>query len=93
MFIFRYTKPINIIGYIAGLLTLLGYLPQTIKTIRTHHTRDLSMPTFLIIGSSGILWTIYGLGNNKPAIWVTNGVVTICSLVILTIKLKEDGAS
>jgi MtN3 and saliva related transmembrane protein len=81
---------VNIIGYIAGMLTLLGYLPQTIKTIRTRHTRDLSMPTFLIIGSSAILWTIYGLGNGKPAIWVINGVVTFCSAIILTIKLRED---
>ncbi len=81
----------NIIGYIAGLLTLLGYLPQTIKTIRTRHTKDLSMPTFFIIGSSAVLWTVYGLGNSKPEIWVTNGVVTVCSVIILTIKLKEDG--
>jgi MtN3 and saliva related transmembrane protein len=81
----------NSVGYIAGLLTLLGYLPQTIKTIRTHHTKDLSTPTFLIIGTSAVLWTIYGLGSAKPAIWVTNGVVTICSFVILSIKPREDG--
>jgi len=77
------------IGYLAGLLTLIGYLPQTIKTIRTRQTEDLSLLTFLIIGTSAILWTIYGFSNQKPAIWVTNSVVAICSLVITIIKLRE----
>jgi MtN3 and saliva related transmembrane protein len=77
----------EIIGYAAGLLTLVGYLPQTIKTIRTRETRDLSLLTFLIIGTSALLWTTYGLSNGKPAIWLTNGVVTTCSAIITFIKL------
>ena len=76
------------IGYIAGLLTLIGYLPQTIKTIRTRRTADLSLATFLIIGTSALLWTIYGLYSQQPAIWVTNGVVTLCSATIMQIKLS-----
>ena len=51
------------VGYFAGLFTLVGYLPQTIKTIRSKRTKDLSLPTFLIIGTSAVLWTIYGLGT------------------------------
>jgi len=80
----------NVIGYLAGLLTLIGYLPQTIKTIRTRHTKDLSLPTFIIIGTSAVLWTVYGLGNSKPAIWVTNSIVALCSLIITAIKLLND---
>ncbi len=76
------------VGYIAGLFTLVGYLPQTIKTIRTRKTRDLSLYTFLIIGLSAICWTIYGVGKATPAIWITNGVVSVCSLIIICIKLR-----
>lgn len=79
----------EIIGYLAGTLTLVGYLPQTIKTIYTRRTKDLSLLTFIIIGTSAVLWTIYGLSNNIPAIWVTNGVVTLCSLIITSIKLRN----
>jgi len=79
----------ELIGVLAGTLTLVGYLPQTIKTIRTRRTKDLSLWTFLIIGSSALLWTIYGISTSTPAIWVTNGVVTICSLIIVYIKLSE----
>jgi MtN3 and saliva related transmembrane protein len=80
----------NLVGYLAGLLTLIGYLPQTIKTIRTRETKGLSLPTFLIIGTSAVLWTIYGYSNHKPAIWVTNGVVSVCSIIITIIKLRES---
>jgi len=80
----------EIIGILAGALTLVGYLPQTIKTIRTRHTKDLSLTTFIIIGSSAVLWTIYGLSKSVPAIWATNVVVAICSLIIVGIKLTEE---
>ena len=78
------------IGYIAGLLTLIGYLPQTIKTIRTRRTKDLALATFIIIGVSALLWTVYGIANSMPAIWVTNAVVFVCSVIIIYIKLSEE---
>ncbi len=80
----------EIFGYIAGLLTLIAYLPQTIKTIQTRHTKDLSLSTFVIVGISALLWTIYGISQVIPAIWVTNGVVTVCSSIIVLIKLQND---
>ncbi len=78
-----------IIAYLAGFFTLIGYLPQTIKTIRIRETRDLSIPTFLIIGISAVLWTAYGLSVGNPAIWATNGVVSICSLTIAGLAIKQ----
>jgi MtN3 and saliva related transmembrane protein len=75
---------------LAGTLTLVGYLPQTLKTIRTRKTKDLSLATFFIIGTSALLWTIYGYSKHLPSIWVTNLVVTICSCIILAIKITKD---
>lgn len=79
----------DMIGYIAGTLTLIGYLPQTIKTIKTRETKDLSLLTFVIIGVSAVLWTVYGLSSQQIAIWATNGVVSICSVIITVIKLNN----
>jgi len=78
------------IGYVAGTLTLIGYLPQTIKVIRTRQTKDLSLATFSIIGVSAVLWTIYGLSKDQPAIWVTNAVVAVCSGIIIYLKVTTD---
>lgn len=79
----------EIVGIVAGALTLVGYLPQTLKTIATRRTKDLSLPTFLILGVSAILWTIYGISEALPAIWVTNSIVAVCSIIITTIKLSN----
>lgn len=79
----------DIVGYLAGLLTLVGYLPQTLKTIKTRRTKDLSLPTFVIIGISAALWTVYGLHTGHPAIWLTNGVVALCTLIIVVIKIRQ----
>lgn len=80
----------DIIGYVAGVLTLLGYLPQTIKTIRTKRTKDLSLATFSIIGLSAVSWTVYGIGTDKPFLWVTNGIVALCSGTIAYMKFIES---
>ncbi len=79
----------EIIAYCAGVLTIIGFLPQTIKTIRTRETKDLALASFLIIGTSALLWTIYGIGVSKPALWITNGIVLVCSLIITGIKLHN----
>ena len=80
----------EILGAIAGVLALIGYLPQTIKTIRTRQTKDLSYATFCIIGASAVLWTIYGVLKGLPSIYVTNAVIAICTIIIVIVKLSEE---
>ena len=79
----------EVISYIAGTLTLFAFLPQTYKTIKTKSTKDLSLPTYLIISASAILWTTYGLYSHKPAIWATNLIVAVCSVIITSLKLSN----
>ena len=80
----------ELVGYIAGFLTLIGYLPQTIKTIRTRHTKGISLATFSIIGTSAFLWVVFGFSRSIPVIWVTNAVVCTCSLIIIYIKITNE---
>ena len=49
----------TIIGYAATVTLLLGYLPQTIRTIRTRSTDDIAMGTFSMMGN-----------HPKQAVWV-----------------------
>lgn len=78
----------EIVGFIAGMLTLFTYVPQSVKTIRTRKTRDLSLPTLILLSVSALLWVIYGVYKSLPAVWVTNTVVAALGLIILSIKLK-----
>ena len=79
----------TVIGFLAGILTLFTYVPQAIKTIQTRKTRDLSLTTLLLLSVSAILWVAYGLGKHLPAVWVTNSIVALLGLIILSIKLKD----
>ncbi len=81
----------EVVGYLAGLGSLIGFLPQTIKTIRSRHTKDLSFSTFTLLGSSALLWVIYGVGEGKLVIWLPNAIVTMCALSIVLIKLRNHG--
>jgi len=79
----------EIIGITAGLLTLLTYVPQAFKTIKTQQTRDLSLVTLLFLSAGAFFWVIYGLTGKLPAVWITNIVVLALGLIILVIKLKN----
>lgn len=80
---------LEILGFIAGILSLIGFLPQAIKTVRTRNTDDLSLSTFALVSISATLWIVYGLANQRPAIWVTNIVVAICNFVIAFVKFTN----
>lgn len=77
------------LGYIAAFFSLVGFIPQTLKTVKTKKTDDLSLLTFLLIILSTTLWCIYGITIDRPAIWFTNGFIAICSTLIVVIKLRS----
>lgn len=79
----------EVVGILAGVLTLLTYVPQSIKTIKTKKTRDLSLGTLLLLCASALLWVAYGLGKDLPAIWITNSVVALLGLSSLFVKIRN----
>lgn len=79
----------ELIGVTAGLLTLITYIPQSVKTLKTRKTDDLSLTTYILLVMSAFLWVVYGLGSRLPAIWVTNSIVGGLGILILVLKLKS----
>lgn len=82
----------DIIGWVASICLILGYLPQALQTIRTRQTDDIALPTFLMIGIGGICFMIQGymLGRDGIFLFVTNLITTICSAIIFGIKIYND---
>lgn len=79
----------EIIGVIAGILTLSTYVPQAVKTMRTKQTKDLSLGTYVLLIVSAFLWVVYGAGHDLPSIWVTNTVVGSLGILIAAIKIRN----
>ncbi|MBI1857415.1 hypothetical protein HY003_02640 [Candidatus Saccharibacteria bacterium] len=79
----------ELLGYIGTVLTITAFLPQTLQTIKTRQTRDISLLTYIILVISALVWTIYGIGTHAAPIAITNSVVFLSSSVILFLKIIE----
>ena len=74
----------EIVGWLASISLVLGYLPQAFQTIRTRDTDGMAI--------GGICFMIQGwmLGKEGIFLFVTNLITTICSLIIFGIKMYND---
>ena len=83
----------EICGIIASVAMILGYLPQAIKTIRTHKTDGIALPTFLMMTIGAICFMLQGLLHKPEIIWslfLTNLITAICSSIVFAIKMYND---
>lgn len=80
----------DIIGYLASICMILGYLPQALMTIRTRDTDAISMMTFSMMGLGAIFFVVNGLLWNNIPLVITNLITGTCSLIIFIIKLRND---
>ena len=78
----------TIIGLVAAFLTTFAFLPQSIKTIKTKHTKDLSLSTLIMIEFGLITWLIYGLMSNSLPVIAANTVSIVIMSIILILKIK-----
>lgn len=83
----------EICGWIASISMILGYLPQAIETIRTRNTDGIALPTFLMMGIGAFCFFLQGLLHKPDILWalfVTNFITTICSIIVFVIKIYND---
>jgi MtN3 and saliva related transmembrane protein len=77
-----------IIGYIAGALTTISFVPQVIRTWKLKETKDFSLVMLLLFAAGMLLWTAYGIWINSPPIIVANIVTFGLVLILLWMKIK-----
>jgi len=68
---------IETIGYIAGVLTTLAFVPQVLRTFRTRSTEDLSFSTLVLLISGVALWLVYGLMLRATPVILANAVTLV----------------
>ena len=77
-----------IIGLVAAICTTIAFFPQLILVYRTKQTRDLSLPTFILLIAGIFLWLIYGILLGSLPIILANSITLIGCLYILIMKVK-----
>lgn len=79
---------IEILGYTAGAITSLTFLPQVIKTLREKSAKDVSMMMFIIAVVNQTMWVVYGALLSNWVIILTNAVILSMSLTMIILKLR-----
>ncbi len=79
---------IQVLGYVAGTISTLVFLPQVIKTWKTKSAKDISIFMFLFATLSVILWLVYGVLIKNGAIIYTNSVILVLSSIMLYFKIR-----
>jgi MtN3 and saliva related transmembrane protein len=77
-----------IIGYIAGALTTISFVPQVIRTWKIKETKDFSLVMLLLFAAGMLLWTVYGIWINSIPIITANIVTFGLVLILLWMKVK-----
>ena len=78
---------VDILGYSAGAITSLTFLPQVIKTWKEKSAKDISLLMFIIAAINEVMWIGYGALLNNWVIILTNAIVLSMSLTMIWFKL------
>ena len=79
-----------VLGTVAGILILSGWIQQIIKGYRTKSLKDISIYLTVFISAGAILWLVYGMIVYDIFIIGTNIAAIVLMMTVLTMKTKYD---
>jgi MtN3 and saliva related transmembrane protein len=79
---------IQILGFIAGIITSGAMLPQLVKTWQTKKTEGLSIKMFVVYLVGFGTWITYGFIRGDVPIIATNIISVIITSALLWLKIK-----
>lgn len=82
-------EAISIVGFTAAIFTTISFLPQVIKTIKTKHSRDLSIGMYSFFVTGVLLWFVYGFFIHDIPMIIANGI-TLCLATIILIYIFKN---
>ena len=76
------------LGYVAGSLTVVSFLPQVYRSWQTRRTGDLSMSMFALLITASSLWMVYGALNRDWPVILTNGGMVALNVALAVAKVR-----
>lgn len=77
-----------IIGLTGAALTTFAFLPQSIKAIKSRHTKDLSLATLVMMDAGVFCWLVYGFLIGDIPIIAANSISIFIISITLYLKLR-----
>jgi len=81
---------LTIVGILAGILILSGWVKQIVKGYRTKSLKDVSRYLMSLICAGAVLWLIYGIEVEDAYIIGTNLAAIVLMIVVIGMKQKYD---
>lgn len=82
-------EPIEIIGFIAAILTTSAFIPQVYRAWKTKNVEAISLTMFIAMFIGVILWLVYGIFINSLSMVIANTITALLSLVIIVLKIRH----
>ena len=79
----------ELIGFTAGGLVTISYLPQVIKSWKTKSTRDVSLLLGAVNSIGQILWIVYGVVVSSASLVTMSSLTLSLTLSLLFLKIKH----
>ena len=79
---------VEMLGYIAGLLTLINMFPQVLKTYRLKRAKDVSFYMVLTYTLSMVFWVAYAYFIVSWPIMITNSIAGLMGLIQMSLMYK-----
>ena len=80
---------VEIIGFVAALLTTSAFVPQVIKVWKSKYSNGVSVSMYLILLLGVFLWGVYGYLIGSMSIMIANTVTGLLQLMILILILMN----
>ena len=79
---------LELLGYVAAVLTAGAFIPQAVKTIRSRDTRAISLWMYLAFTTGVAFWLAYGVALQSLPIILANTVTFLLAATILALKVR-----
>jgi MtN3 and saliva related transmembrane protein len=81
------TSTIAMLGFAAGAVTTLSFVPQVYKAWRTKHCDDLSWGMVLLFATGIFLWLIYGVTIRSTPVILANAATLVLVVALAGLKM------
>lgn len=78
----------SLLGFMAGILTTISFVPQVLHAWRSKSCDDLSWGMLLIFAAGVVLWMVYGIRLWAMPIIVANAITLALLLIIMALKIR-----
>jgi MtN3 and saliva related transmembrane protein len=77
----------SLLGFIAGALTTISFVPQVLHAWRSKRCDDLSWAMLLTFSAGVVLWLVYGIRLWAMPVIVANAVTLALLVTIMILKM------